>query len=197
MKYILLAILILQVNISTYCQDEIIIYKKIINEYTLKNKQKNLKETSITLIIIEMPRYMRKLDDNEFSRHKRKHYKNLDEKIFVDFIKMNQEGLNIEYFVKMNQEGIENSNYSDVNIVIINQEQSKNREELLTRYPNWAWNLLILEFSNIGFNENKTQALVYYGFDGGGYGIGGGFYIIFEKKRGKWKRKGVMPAWAA
>ena len=65
---------------------------------------------------------------------------------------------------------------------------------LLAMYPNW--NHSILEFSNIGFNEEKNQAFVYYGFDSGS-GVGGGFYIIFEKKKGKWKNKAVIPAWAA
>ena len=89
---------------------------------------------------------------------------------------------------------IGNIEYSDIKIVIINQEQSKNWKELSATYPDW--NFSILEFSNIGFNEDKTQAFVYYGFDKGALTATGG-YFIFEKKRGKWKIKACIPSWSS
>ena len=78
--------------------------------------------------------------------------------------------------------------------MIINSEQKKNWEELRESFPNW--NGSVLEFSNIGFNEEKNQALVYYGFDKGP-SVGGGVYIVLEKKKKKWKCKKVIPSWAA
>ncbi len=182
MKYTFLAIFILSVNIAVYSQTENKIYKRIIDDYVLKNRQPNIKYSSTTLIVLEVPFYMKKLDVNEYSRFKEK-YKKLDEQVFVDFVKRNQEDLHFE--------SIE---FSDIEIVTINKEQSKSRKELLASYPNWDGS--ILEFSNIGFNEEKDQAFVYYGFDSGP-GVGGGVYIVFEKKRKKWKRKIVIPAWAA
>ena len=125
---------------------------------------------------------MRKLEGKEFSRFKEK-YKKLDEETFIDFIKKNQEGLQMG-----------SDRFTAIDIVMVNQEQSKSRKELLTTYPNW--NGSILEFSNIGFNGERDQAFVYYGFNSGP-GVGGGIYIVFEKKKNKWKCKAVIPAWAA
>jgi hypothetical protein len=52
-----------------------------------------------------------------------------------------------------------------------------------------------LEFSNIGYNKSKTQAMIYYGYH---YGImGGGIYLIYEKKKKGWKNIKVITAWAA
>ena len=182
MKHPFLIIFALCLNITAYCQDESVIYKKIIDEYPLKYKQPSTKKSFVTLIVLEVPLYLRKIEITEFSRFKES-YKKLDEKTFLDFIKKNQKSTNMDNF-----------KFPDVDIVVVNQEQSKRKKELLTMYPNW--NHSILEFSNIGFNEEKNQAFVYYGFDSGS-GVGGGFYIIFEKKKGKWKNKAVIPAWAA
>ena len=182
MKYTLLAILTLSLNISTYCQVECNIYEKIIDAYTLKHKQPNDNRTSVTLIILETPYYMKKPEIGNFFVYKTQ-YKKLEENTFIDFVNKNQEDLQMG-----------NIKYSNVEIVIINHEQSKNWEELFTTYPNW--NFSILEFSNIGFNEEKSQAFVYYGFNSGALAAGG-IYIIFEKKRGKWKEKAVIPAWTS
>ncbi|MGD2033805.1 MAG: hypothetical protein PVF73_02040 [Bacteroidales bacterium] len=182
MRYIIIAIFILGLNSVAFSQSENVIYKKVIDEYVLKNRQPNSNYSSITLIVLEKPNYMRKLEVNEFSRFKGK-YKKLDEGTFTDFVAKNKEGLHMG-----------SDKYPDITIVMVNQEQSKNRKELLKTYPNW--NRSVLEFSNIGFNKEKDQAFVYYGFDSGP-GVGGGIYIVFEKKRKKWKRKATIPAWAA
>ena len=182
MKITFLAVFILSLNFSAHNQAENIIFKQVIDDYVLKYRQPNIKHSSTTLIILETPLYMRKLELKEFSTFKDK-YSKFDENTFVDFLKKNKDSFHIE-----------NNKYLNVDIVIVSQEQSKNRKELLVMYPNW--NGSILEFSNIGFNERKDQAFVYYGFDSGA-GTGGGFYIIFEKKKNKWKQKVVIPAWAA
>ena len=182
MKITFLAIFILSFNISANSQVESIIFKQVIDNYILKYRQPGIKNTSTTLIILETPLCMQKLESNEFSRFKEK-YRKFDESTFMDFIKKNQDNFHIE-----------KDKYSGIDIVIVSQEQSKSRKELLAIYPNW--NDSILEFSNIGFNERNDQALMYYGFDSGA-GIGGGFYIVFEKKKNKWKEKVVIPAWAA
>ena len=181
MKITFLAVFILSFNISTYSQAESVIFKRVIDDYVLKYRQPNIKYSSTTLIILEKPLYLRKLELNDFSRFKEK-YKKFDENTFVDFIARNQDNFHIE-----------NDKYSDIDIIIVSQKQSKNRKELFAKYPNW--NGSILEFSNIGFNERNDQAFLYYGFDSGS-GTGGGFYIVFEKKKNNWKEKVVVPAWA-
>jgi hypothetical protein len=56
--------------------------------------------------------------------------------------------------------------------------------------------VLNLRQPNIGFNKEHNQALIYYSFNSGA-GVGGGFYMVCEKKRKKWKQKGFIPAWAS
>lgn len=182
MKYTFLSISIFLITIESYCQDECIIFKKVIDEYVLKYRQPGIKYSSTTLIVLETPNYMRKIVITDFLRYKNQ-YNKFHENTLFDFIERNQDGLQMDC-----------SKYPKIDIIIVNQEQSKNWEKLLATYPDW--NFSILEFSNIGFNEDKTQALLYYGFDSGP-GVGGGIYIILEKKRGKWKKKAVIPAWAA
>ncbi len=182
MKNAILVLLIVSLNVTVYSQPENKIYKKIIHDYVLKHRQANFKYSSTKLIVLEAPIYMRKLNANEFSRFKEK-YNKLDEYTFVDFVKKNQEGLNFD-----------SSSFSGIDIIMANKEQSKNWNQLYTLHPNW--NGSILELSNIGFNKEKDQAFVYYGFSSGP-GVGGGIYIVFEKKREKWKTKKVIPAWAA
>jgi hypothetical protein len=181
MRNAILIILLICLNVAVYSQPENKIYKKIIHDYVLKQSQSNFKYSSTKLIVLEDPINMRKLNTNEFSRFKEK-YKKLDEYTFIDFVKKNQVGLNFD-----------SSSFSGIYIVMVNKEQSKNWNQLYTLYPNW--NGSILELSNIGFNKERDQAFVYYGFSSGP-GVGGGIYIVFEKKREEWKPKKVIPAWA-
>jgi hypothetical protein len=69
-------------------------------------------------------------------------------------------------------------------------------ETLLRFYPgSVGW----LELSAVGFNEDKTVAVVYVGHHCGALCGGGGFYVL-QKKDGKWqplKWKGTSCAWAS
>jgi len=40
---------------TAYCQDESVIYKKIIDEYPLKYRQPSIKNSFVTLIVREVP----------------------------------------------------------------------------------------------------------------------------------------------
>lgn len=54
-----------------------------------------------------------------------------------------------------------------------------------------------VNFSRVGFNSDKTQALVYQSHSCGGL-CGGGSYLLFTKKSGVWVEKGsVGPVWVS
>lgn len=52
----------------------------------------------------------------------------------------------------------------------------------------------IIEFSRIGFNKSKTQALIYYS-KVSGFSNGYGNYIFYEKINGKWIKVLEVMAW--
>ena len=52
----------------------------------------------------------------------------------------------------------------------------------------------ITTFSRIGYNKNKSQALVYHGTQSQ-WLIGAGYYDLFEFRRGKWVRISSYKAW--
>ena len=181
MKVIVFTTLFLFINSIANGQNDCVILKKIIDEHVLRYKQPGISYTSTTLLILEYPKYTISICPNDFYRYK-KQYKKLDEKTFADFLNQNQERT-INWDCK----------YTDIEIIRVSQEISNNWNALIEKYPNW--NLSILEFSNIGFNEEKNQALMYYGFYNGPLSAGG-FFIVFEKKRDKWKEKFVIPIWS-
>jgi hypothetical protein len=51
-------------------------------------------------------------------------------------------------------------------------------------------------FSRIGYNNNQTQALLYYENTSGPL-AGAGYFVIFEKKSGKWTEVARMMAWVS
>lgn len=182
MKYILKVIIILSVNITAYSQaDNMIIYKRIMDDFVFKYRQPNLRDSPKVLVVLKAPIYLRKIDTSEFYLFNKK-YKSLDKQAFEDFLEKSKVDLQLQ-----------TNEFSDVEIVIINKEQSENRKELFDSHPNWDGS--IIEFSNIGFNRKKDQAIMYYGFTSG-LASGGGIYIVFKKKWKKWKPKKVLPSWA-
>ncbi|HKS30416.1 MAG TPA: hypothetical protein VJS44_21500 [Pyrinomonadaceae bacterium] len=55
----------------------------------------------------------------------------------------------------------------------------------------------ILSLSRVGFNSDKTQAIVYKGWSCGGL-CGGGGYILLKKKKGVWVvGPGIGPTWVS
>lgn len=183
MKSIILTILVLSFNITANSQVENTIYKKIIDDYVLKLRPPNIDYTlKTTLTVLEKPAYMDTLNINDFNRFKEK-YEKLDKQTYIDFINKAQDNVQFE---EINIPGFE--------FIAFKRDSVPKYKELIVKYPYWVHS--ILEFSNIGFNKEKDQALVYYGFNSGP-GVGGGVYIVFEKRRNKWKCKKVIPAWAS
>lgn len=183
MKSIILTIFVLSFNIAANSQVENTIYKKIIDDYVLKLRPPNIDyKLKTTLTVLEKPVYMDTLNIDDYNRFKTK-YEKLDKQTFLDFINKAQENVQFEKISIPNFE-----------FIALKRDSVPKHNELILKYPYWVYS--ILEFSNIGFNEEKDQALVYYGFNSGP-GVGGGVYIVFEKKKNKWKEKAVIPAWAA
>lgn len=52
----------------------------------------------------------------------------------------------------------------------------------------------MLSFSKIGFDKKRSQALLYYG-NQSDWEAGIGYYILFEKKNGKWIEVSSVMAW--
>jgi|GEM_PF-3848062 len=177
--YLLLFFLI-QSFVTCSQSDEI--YKEIIREYVIPLCPPTLDYSSgKTITILEKPKYLDSLVTEDYSRFKEK-YEELQKQTFLDFISVNRLKLNFDT-VQMN----------DIKFIIFNNDSIPTKKDIIARYSDWIFT--IIEFSNIGFNKAKNQALVYFGFDAGP-GVCGGFYLILEKKRKRWKQKKIVPAWA-
>jgi len=174
MTNIILTILILILNIAAFGQDKNAIYKKVVEDYTLKLLPPNADYTlKTTLIVLEKPNSMDSLDISDFARFKKK-YEKLDKQTFVDFLEKTQERVQFE-----------DIHIPNIEFIVFKSDSVPKNNELIARYPNWIFS--VLEFSNIGFNKENNQALIYYSFNSGA-SVGGGFYMVYEKKRRKWKQ---------
>ena len=166
-----------------FCQVDSEVYAKVIDQYVLKLRQPSIDySSSTTLTVREIPVYMKTNGLEDFAWFKQK-CKRLEKQTFINFIEKNPSTLNKDMF-----------DIPGFNVVILKNDMIPSRAELIEKYPDWIFS--ILAFSNIGFNEDKSQALVYYSFDSGSMAAGG-IYLLYEKKRRKWKQKGFMPSWAS
>jgi hypothetical protein len=182
MRTRLLLLLLLISSTFVYSQSENIIYSRIITDYAVKYKPPNIDYSNgIVLVVLEKPKNMSIPNLADFDRFNKK-YKNLRLDTFEDFISKN---LSSTPFEEPHTQGI--------TFVIFNKDSIPSWQEISNRYPNWTYS--VLEFSEIGFNESKNQAMVYYGYNSGP-GVGGGIFLIYENKGRKWKCKKVIPAWA-
>jgi hypothetical protein len=67
-------------------------------------------------------------------------------------------------------------------------------EKFYRKYPGSEG---FVTFSRVGFNRDRTQALVYQAYSCGGT-CGGGTYYLLTKENGIWKVKGTIgPAWVS
>lgn len=180
MRYFVI-LFILIFNLNTFSQGYSDIYCSVFNDIVIKD-YKNKKDIKHTFIILKNPNYLKDVEEKDYERFK-SFYRNLDKHMFLDFVKKNEKILNTKHLEELNYD-----------IVFLDKEKVYDRKQLLSNYPNW--NLSILEFSNIGFNKKRNLALVYYGFDSVG-GVGGGAYLIYKRRGGKWKLKKIIPSWSS
>lgn len=181
MKYkFILMFFVLIISTNNYGQDEQKIYCQILSEFVF-NKKNFIANDSITLVLRDTPLYLSLLDDYT---NLKINYKKLEKQTFDNFIQRRNQKIEKLDFINIRSD-----------IIIIDNIQIADKREFLLKHP--KWNLWILEFSKIGFNEQRNQALVYYGFETEAK-TGGGVYIILKKKRnGKWKIKRKIPSWAS
>ncbi|MEM7379743.1 MAG: hypothetical protein AAF361_00945 [Bacteroidota bacterium] len=102
---------------------------------------------------------------------------------FDDFLSESNQNLKSNYLT-----------FPNLETVVLEEESNLNSGDLKEKYPDW--NLIYYEFSNVGFNKKMNQALLYYSYHAGP-GAAGGVYLVYKKKRGKWKKRKVIPAWAS
>jgi hypothetical protein len=178
-KQIVLLIFFLSLNYVAHSQIDKDIYVKIVNDFILNLRQSNLDYSLLTTItVLDYPVSMdSSLNIRDYPRFKEK-YKNLDKQTFLNFIEKSKSSLQFGEVI-----------IPKIELVILKKESIPSSKELSLKYPKWI--RAIIELSNIGFNEAKNQAIVYYGFFVG-QGLDGGAYIIYEKRRKKWKKKGLI-----
>jgi len=183
MKYILMSLGLLSLYISAYSQVEAKIYANVIEEYIFKIRPPNIDYSEkSTLIVLNRVRALDSLDMEDYYWFKQR-FQKLDKSTFSNFLIENQ---SYRQFEKVD--------ITNVEFVIYDKDSLPEYKYLVTKYPYWVYS--ILEFSNIGLNEEMNQALVYYSFNSGS-GVGGGFYLVYAKRRKKWKQVGFIPAWAS
>lgn len=68
---------------------------------------------------------------------------------------------------------------------------SKRWEDITRKHPEM---LGIIEFSNLGFNKEKKQALLYLGINSSEY-VGSGRMLLMRKKAGRWKVAHSFEMW--
>jgi hypothetical protein len=180
MKRILILISFLLIGIISFGQSENEIFTLVLNDYASKMHIKEGRSNTIILVLTK-PKYQSKLDVNEYPRFYEK-YKKLEKNTFENFILKQESKLDFDT-IKL----------KDAIALLVENDSSLNPKKLLLTYP--GWDHYYYELSNIGFNDKRTQAMVYYGFSG--LSIGGGFYIIYEKKKNKWRELKTIPAWAS
>jgi len=159
------------------------IYHRVIGDFILEeyNWQSERVEIPI-LVFLDSALYLDLSQDNtsrfEYLRDK---YTKLKYSTFSDFLLKNRSPLKVERIEETYDRAI-----------IIDGSSIPLKDTLFNQYPNWnGW---IIELSNVGFNVEGNQALVYFGFEGG-LGVGGGVWLIYHKKFKKWKLKRIIPAW--
>lgn len=179
MRYFIV-LLTLIFNLNSFSQNYSNIYSSVFKDIVLKD-YKNEKNVKHTFIILEKPNYLIDIKEEDYERFK-SFFKNLDKYMFLDFIKENKKSLDTRYIEEL-----------DYNIIFLDKKGDYDREQLLAKYPDW--NLYLLEFSNIGFNKEKNQAMIYYGFESMSV-VGGGVYLIYKKKGKKWKLRKIISSWS-
>lgn len=170
MKELSIFILLL-LPIFNLCQtnEELNIFSQIISEKIEKSKKK---------VVIQKETYVLTSERQKDLKYK--------------FLKTNFKNQN------KNKTVITNKFDKKLNVTLID---NKEMTELFKSHTGWddfykkCKNAIgIIEFSKIGFNKNKTQALFYYS-KSSDFLNGHGNYIFFERKNGKWIKVLETMAW--
>lgn len=174
-------ILFLTFNSFGYGQQEAEIYNLVVTDFAI---EKNLKPTEsiteVTIVALDKP--SRIFKEVTFSKLKES-YRKLSKEVFNDFYIKNQNDFKLQEFYSSNFE-----------LIILSKDSILSYEQMADKFPNW--NHVIIELSNIGFNKRKNEAMVYFGQHFGSRS-GGGIFIIYKLKKGKWNQKKIIPSWSS
>lgn len=176
---------ILLLNIHAFCQSQVEkeVYKQVLEEFVLSKLLPNSGNTEIdTILVRKKPWHNIPWDKDSYSWVKSQ-YKKLEIQTFLDFVSKAKTEFEVS-----------NLSFPNIKVTVVEKDFASKWNITAEDYPsNYTG---ILEFSNIGFNETKTQAILYYGYIFGPM-VGGGVYFIYKKKKNRWKRKKTLPAWAS
>ena len=172
-----LLLLSLFICVIGYSQDERLIYNEIIEKLLLKDYDNSRKSDSVTLLILPLQEF-RNVPNYTYLKENFKSLKKLTFDNFAEVVRLSTKVENFE----MKKTGI-----------IFLETDNLDERQLIAKYP--FWNFKKLRFSNIGFDDTKSQALVYYEFLSNSIN-GGRAYIVLCKKSKKWKIKKVIPSWS-
>lgn len=182
MRYVTTLILFFVILVDSRAQTDKDIFKQVLLDFVLKDRpSKTKKLPPITVLILSKPGHDIQVKSDDFEKYRRD-YKKLHRPTFEDFVTKIQDDL------KFSIDTIDN-----VQTVILDKSSFTSMSDLYKLYPNL--HLGLVELSNVGFNPARTQALVYYGYQGGPM-TGGGVYVIYNKKKSRWKVGKTIGAWA-
>jgi hypothetical protein len=183
MRYLTTLVLLFTILVDSSAQTDKDVLKQVLFDFALKDRQSKTGDLSpTTLIILTKPSYDIKVKSTDFEKYKRS-YKKLDRLTFEDFVIKSQEDLIFSI-----------DTIANLQTVLLDKSSFKNLGDLYKLYPNLY--LGLLELTNVGFNPTRTQAFVYYGYQGGPM-TGGGIYVVYIKKKTRWKVAKTIGVWAS
>jgi len=182
-KIFLLFLFLFSLSSNAQKSESLEIYSNLINEF---KQAKRIVITDYTSIgFTDLDRLNFEQLRKEFSEFKNQ---DLQEETFKDFKNQN-----------INSEKILKSEIPNDKIVLISREEvdkifKNNRKGWDNFYRKFPKSQGILTLSKIGFNENKTQAIVYYG-NQSHYLAGIGYLAYYIKINDSWKLVGLSELW--
>jgi len=182
-RLIILLTFLLTWNIDANSQSDGEIIKQVLFDFVLTDRQ--LKSGDIpptTIVVLDQPSHKINFDSTNYLRFERD-YKKLEWDTFNDFIENNNSAF-----------GLDTPDIKNLKIIMFKREDFKGWDSFIKSFPDYSIGLL--EFSNVGFNGTKTQAIIYYGYRSAPL-VGGGVYVIYERKKTKWKIRKKIGAWAS
>ena len=173
-------LLLLPIFIFSQTNEEFSIFSQILTEKIEKSKKK---------IVLQKETYVLTSEKQKEFRYKylKTNFKDLELETFNDF-----KNLNNKKFI------FENKFDKKLNVTFIDNEEItalfKSHTAWEDFYKKYKNAIGIIEFSRIGFNKSKTQALLYYSKTSG-FSNGHGNYIFLKKINGKWIKVLEVMAW--
>ncbi|MDM1061488.1 hypothetical protein HXZ62_02795 [Empedobacter falsenii] len=163
-------LLLLPIFIFSQTNEEFSIFSQILSEKIEKSKKK---------IVLQKETYFLTSEKQKEFKYKylKTNFKDLELETFNDFKNQNNKKLNVTF--------IDNKEITAL------FKSHTGWEDFYKKYKNAIG---IIEFSRIGFNKSKTQALLYYSKTSG-FSNGHGNYIFLKKINGKWIKVLEVMAW--